>query len=60
MLGLLGIERINMTKEIEKLAEALDDIVRAAGTWQEKKNKILETLTEDEKTNLYEFIAWFE
>jgi hypothetical protein len=49
-----------MKKEIEQLMEAIDDIVKAEGPWKEKKDKILESLTEDEKTNLYEFIVWFD
>ena len=53
-------EEAVMEKAIATLMDALDEVVRAAGTWQEKKNKILEIASEDEKTALYEFVAWFD
>jgi len=49
-------------KPIEKLFEALGEIVRGDGTFREKKAKVLEAAgsgTENE-TNLQEFLAWFE
>jgi hypothetical protein len=49
-----------MDASIAKLLEALYEIVNASGPWQEKKTKILEACGEDDKTHLYEFIAWFE
>ena len=49
-----------MEKDIIALLEAISDIVNAEGNWQEKKNKILENATESDKTNLYEFVAWFD
>jgi len=49
-----------MEKDIVALLEAIENIVRAEGTWKEKKNAVLNQATEDDKTSLYEFVAWFE
>jgi hypothetical protein len=35
-------------------------VIRAAGTWKEKRDAILEYATEEQKTNIEEFVAWFE
>jgi hypothetical protein len=49
-----------METKIAILLEAIQEIVAAEGTWQEKKNEILGSATEEDKTALYEFVAWFE
>jgi len=55
--------RVTMTMEqkIAVLYDAIREVVSESGmTWQEKKNKILEEGSEEDKTSLYEFVAWFE
>jgi len=55
--------RVAMTMEqkIAVLYDAIREVVSESGmTWQEKKNKILEEGLEEDKTSLYEFVAWFE
>jgi len=49
-----------MEQLIGKLIELLDELVRADGTWREKRNAILANIGEDDKTNLEEFLGWFE
>jgi len=49
-----------METAIQAMFDAMHDLVSGEGSWQEKKNKILELASEDQKTDLYEFIAWFE
>ena len=49
-----------MNKDIDDLLEAIKVVVNMEGTWQEKKTRILEVATEDEKTALYELVAWFD
>jgi hypothetical protein len=45
---------------IQKLLDILDDVVRADGTYKEKRDEILKLCKEDEKTNLIEFVSWFD
>jgi len=49
-----------METAIQAMLDAMHDIVMGEGSWQEKKNKILESASEDQKTDLYEVVAWFE
>jgi len=49
-----------MENHIQAMLDAMHEIVSGEGSWQEKKNKILESASEDQKTDLYEVIAWFE
>ena len=49
-----------MEKHITILLEVLDKIVAGEGTWKEKRDKILDACSDDDKTNLYEFVAWFD
>jgi hypothetical protein len=51
---------MTMEQKIAAFLDAIGEVVSAEGSWQEKKNRILEEATEDQKTNLYEFIAWFD
>jgi len=44
---------------IEKLFEALHEIVNASGSWRNKKQMILEAADIDQITNLTEFVVWF-
>ena len=48
------------SKMIERLFEVLDDMVRAEGTWKEKRDKIYANAEGDNSTNLSEFLSWFE
>jgi hypothetical protein len=45
---------------IQRLLSTLDDIVRASGNWKEKGEKILASCSDDDKTNLMEFVTWFD
>jgi hypothetical protein len=47
-------------KQIETLIDAIEDVVKAAGTWTEKRTAILDYMTEEQKSALEEFVAWFE
>ena len=49
-----------METALQAMFDAMHDVVASEGSWQEKKNRILEIATEDQKTDLYEFVAWFE
>ena len=49
-----------MTKAIETLLSAINDLVREGGTWQEKRDKVLSECSDDDKTNLAEFLGWFD
>lgn len=52
---------MTMEQKIAVLYDAIREVVSESGmTWQEKKNKILEEGSEEDKTSLYEFVAWFE
>jgi hypothetical protein len=53
-------EEEKMEKQIETLLSTLDDIVRAGGTWTEKRDKIMEMASENDKTNIMEFVTWFD
>jgi hypothetical protein len=46
--------------KIEKLLELISDIVRSDGSWQEKRDAILEVADEDVEGHLLEFASWFE
>ena len=48
------------TKLIETLLTAIDAIVRADGSWQQKRTLILEHANATDRTNLFEFVVWFE
>jgi len=48
------------TKEIETFFTILDNIMRAGGTWKEKRDMLLAEASDDDKTNLDEFAAWFD
>jgi hypothetical protein len=45
---------------IQKLLDAITSIVADSGTWQEKRNAILAEADETERTNLDEFLSWFD
>jgi hypothetical protein len=47
-------------ERIRMFVGLLNEVVAMDGTWQEKKNKLLEAMTEDDKNMLYEFVGWFE
>lgn len=49
-----------MNKHYDQLFEAIDEIINAGGTWQEKRDDILAYTNEDMRTNLFEFLGWFE
>lgn len=49
-----------MSNEIEKLLELIGNLVTSDGTWKEKRDRILSGATDEEKTNLAEFVGWFE
>jgi len=46
--------------KIQAMLDAIREVTDLGGTWQEKKNAVLEHADEIEKNALYEFIAWFE
>jgi hypothetical protein len=46
--------------DVEKLLEALEEIVSSSGTWSEKKKDILLQSTAKDRTNLIEVCSWFE
>jgi hypothetical protein len=48
------------TVQIDKLMEAISDIVGADGSYKDKVEKILGSCSEDEKTALFEFVSWFD
>jgi len=49
-----------MEKKVLKLLEAIDEIVSDSSMpYREKLALILDTCTEDDQTNLEEFISWF-
>ena len=45
---------------IETLFDVLSALVKEEGPWKAKRDKILEEASPDDKTNLEEFIAWFD
>jgi hypothetical protein len=45
---------------IETLFQVLDTLIKEDGPWKAKRDKILAEAGPDDKTNLAEFIAWFE
>lgn len=49
-----------MSNEIEKLLELIGDLVSGEGTWTEKRDRVLNNASENDKTNLNEFCGWFE
>lgn len=45
----------------QTLIDAINAIVNAGdGTWQEKRDRFLEAMDDGDKTNLSEFIGWFD
>jgi hypothetical protein len=48
------------TVQIDKLLEAIQDIVGADGPYKDKVEKIMGSCSEDEKTALFEFVSWFD
>jgi hypothetical protein len=46
--------------KLNALFDLIEDIVRAEGNWKKKQRLILDEASEDQKTNLFEFVAWFE
>lgn len=51
-----------MEKALDKLFEAIDEIVSANATWAEKREGILAAAAgnESRSTNFGEFMSWFE
>ena len=45
---------------MQKLLDVIDDIVAAEGPYKEKVDSLIKFCGENEKTNLFEFIAWFD
>lgn len=46
---------------IQQVLDGIEELVSDdSGSWTEKRDLILGSCTESEKTNLFEFIAWFE
>jgi hypothetical protein len=45
---------------IETLFHVLETLVKEEGSWKGKRDRILAEANPDDKTNLEEFIAWFE
>lgn len=49
------------TQKIEKLLELIGEIVNAEkGSWNEKRDLVLNEASQEDKTNLLEFAGWFE
>lgn len=50
------------TQDIQNLIDMIEAVVRAptGGTWQEKRDQILGTITEEETSALQEFASWFD
>lgn len=48
--------------KLQQLLDLINDIVNDpdAGSWTERRDLILGSCTDSEKTNLLEFTAWFE
>jgi hypothetical protein len=47
-------------KLIDQLLEAIDNVISAEGNWKDKQVAILESCDTDQKTNLFEFLSWFD
>lgn len=47
------------TSEIQKLLEYITIVVNGNGSYAEKREKILDNATDDDKTALFEFVSWF-
>jgi hypothetical protein len=47
-------------KSIDHLLSAIEDIIRAEGSWLDKKETIIEYCNPEQKTQLFEFVAWFD
>ena len=47
-------------KLINDLLDSISEVVSSEGPWQEKRDAILKNCSDDLKTSLLEFIAWFE
>jgi hypothetical protein len=47
-------------KEIETFFELLDKFINENGPWIKKRANLLSMASSDDKTNLEEFIGWFE
>jgi hypothetical protein len=48
------------TKLIDLLLSTIGDIIDAEGNWTDKKEAIIQQCDNTDKTNLFEFITWFE
>ncbi len=46
--------------KLEHFLSLLDDIVDNDAPWTEKKKALLDVASEDDETNLREFVSWFE
>jgi hypothetical protein len=50
-----------MTKaQLELLLELLGSFVAESQTWHEKKAALLDIASEEDKTNIEEFVTWFD
>ena len=49
-----------MDARINALLELIGEVVVMDGTWREKKDAILAQCDDSDRTNLQEFITWFE
>lgn len=45
--------------KIQKVLDAIGEVVQCDGSWLEKKDAILDRADEDEKSMLDEFVEWF-
>jgi hypothetical protein len=47
--------------KVHQVLDLITDIVsEPSGTWKEQRDLILAECTESQKTNLFEFVAWFD
>ena len=45
---------------VTRLLDAVHDVVRARGSWGEKRDIILARANDDERTDVEEFVDWFD
>jgi len=45
--------------KVARLLDLLNDLVNEPGTWREKKAALESQASDDDKTNLAEFAAWW-
>jgi ferritin len=48
------------TKLIDQLLDTIGNVIDAEGNWKDKQAAILESCDTDQKTNLFEFLSWFD